>query len=134
MYSVEVRERVMIAHSLRDPFFGPAQRLHGATYIADVAFFRAELNAQNVVADIGAALALVRRVLAPLAYRNLDLLPEFDGRMTTTEFLCRHVFEALKGAISAGALGEDGRALARLRITLQESDIARASYEGPLGG
>jgi len=132
MYSVEVRDRIMIAHSLPDPFFGPAQGKHGATFVVDVAFFRVALNRQNVVVDIGAALDVLGRTLKPLAYQDLDALPQFAGQLTTTEFLCRHVFDALAAAALDGALGEDGPGLNRIRVTLHETDLARASYEGPL--
>lgn len=132
MFCVEVRDRIMIAHSLPDPFFGPAQGLHGATFVVDVAFFREALTAQNVVVDIGAALGVLRQTLQPLAYQNLDALPMFAGKLTTTEFLARHIFDALAAAARAGALGEDGRGLAKIRVTLHETDLARASYESPL--
>jgi len=132
MFSVEVRDRIMIAHSLPDRFFGPAQALHGATFVVDVAFFREALNEQNVVVDIGAAAAVLHDVLAPLAYQNLDALPQFSGVLTTTEFLCKHIFDRLAEAARQGALGEDGQGLARLRVTLHETDLARASYEGPV--
>lgn len=134
MYSVEVRDRIMIAHSLPDPFFGPAQKMHGATFVVDVAFFRHTLTRQNVVVDIGAALDVLNRTLKPLAYQNLDELPQFTGKLTTTEFLCRHIFDAIAKAALDGALGEDGKELARLRVTLHETDLARASFEGPIRG
>ena len=130
MYAVEVRNRIMIAHSLPDPFFGPAQGMHGATFVVDVAFFRETLTAQNVVVDIGAALDVLGKVLKPLAYQNLDALPQFAGRLTTTEFLCRHVFDAMAKAAREGALGEDGKSLASIRVTLHESHVARAWFEG----
>ena len=133
MYAVEVRDRIMVAHSLPDPFFGPAQNMHGATFVVDVAFFRETLTKQNVVVDIGAALDVLRRVLAPLAYQNLDELAQFRGKLTTTEFLCRHVFDEVADAAKRGALGEDGRGLARIRVTLHETDLARAWFEGPIG-
>jgi 6-pyruvoyl-tetrahydropterin synthase len=132
MYSVEVRDRIMIAHSLPDPFFGPAQNMHGATFVVDVAFFREQLNRQNVVVDIGAALDVLSKTLKPLAYQNLDALPQFKGTLTTTEFLCRHVFEAIAAAAQNGALGEDGKDLSRIRVTLSETDLARATFEGAL--
>ena len=130
MFSVEVRDRIMIAHSLPDPFFGPAQGMHGATFVVDVAFFREELTAQNVVVDIGAALDVLSKTLKPLAYKNLDTLPEFKGRLTTTEFLCKHIFDAVAKAAKSGALGADGQGLAKIRVTLHETDLARAAYEG----
>jgi 6-pyruvoyl-tetrahydropterin synthase len=132
MYAVEVRDRIMIAHSLPDPFFGPAQGLHGATFVVDVAFYREKLTAQNVVVDIGAALEVLNKTLKPLAYQNLDTLPQFAGRLTTTEFLCRYIFEAIARAARDGALGADGQALAKIKVTLRETDLARASFEGAL--
>lgn len=134
MFAVEVRDRIMIAHSLPDPFFGPAQGMHGATFVVDVAFFRESLTKQNVVVDIGAALDVLNRTLKPLAYKNLDTLPEFKGKLTTTEFLCRHIFDAMAKAARDGALGEDGKGLSRIRVTLGETDLARAWYEGPVKG
>ncbi len=132
MFAVEVRDRIMIAHSLPDPFFGPAQGLHGATFVVDVAFFREKLTKQNVVVDIGAALEVLNKTLKPLAYKNLDANPEFKGKLTTTEFLCGYIFEAMVKAAKAGALGTDGKGLAKIRVTLSETDLARASFEGPL--
>ena len=93
MYSVEVRDRIMIAHSLPDAFFGPAQNMHGATFVVDVAFFREQLTRHNVVVDIGAALEVLSATLKPLKYQNLDVLPQFTGILTTTELLCRYIFE-----------------------------------------
>ncbi|WP_371348149.1 6-pyruvoyl tetrahydropterin synthase family protein [Ancylobacter sp. IITR112] len=133
MYCVEVRDRIMIAHSLPDPFFGPAQGLHGATFVVDVAFFRAELTATQVVVDIGAALDVLKATLAPLAYQNLDTLPQFAGKLTTTEFLARYIFDAIAAAARSGALGEDGHGLAKIKVTLHETDLARASFEAGLG-
>ncbi|ADH91004.1 conserved hypothetical protein [Ancylobacter novellus DSM 506] len=132
MYCVEVRDRIMIAHSLPDPFFGPAQGLHGATFVVDVAFFRESLTTKNVVVDIGAALDVLKQTLKPLAYQNLDTLPEFAGKLTTTEFLAKHIFDAMAAAARSGALGEDADGLAKIRVTLHETDLARASYEGGL--
>lgn len=132
MYAVEVRDRIMIAHSLPDPFFGPAQNMHGATFVVDVAFFRETLTAQNVVVDIGAALDVLGKTLKPLAYRNLDDIAAFKGKLTTTEFLCRHVFDQMVEAAKSGALGQDGKGLAKIRVTLHETDLARAWFEGPL--
>lgn len=132
MFSVEVRDRIMIAHSLPDPFFGPAQGLHGATFVVDVAFFRETLTKQNVVVDIGAALDILNKALKPLGYQNLDALPQFTGVLTTTEFLCKYIFDAMATAANSGALGQDGQGLAKIRVTLHETDLARASYEGHL--
>jgi 6-pyruvoyl-tetrahydropterin synthase len=133
MYSVEVRDRIMIAHSLPDPFFGPAAKKHGATFVVDVAFFRERLTRHNVVVDIGAALDVLARTLKPLAYQDLDEIPAFAGKLTTTEFLARHIFDEIVKAAQAGALGEDGKGLARIRVTLHETDLARAAFEGPIG-
>jgi 6-pyruvoyl-tetrahydropterin synthase len=133
MFSVEVRDRIMIAHSLPDPFFGPAQHKHGATFVVDVAFFREMMTKQNVVVDIGAALDVLNKTLKPLAYKDLDTLPEFKGVLTTTEFLCKYIFDAMVKAAKSGALGVDGKGLAKIRVTLHETDLARAAYEGPLG-
>ena len=130
MFSVEVRDRIMIAHSLPDPFFGPAQNMHGATFVVDVAFYREELTKQNVVVDIGAALDVLNKALKPLAYQNLDALPQFNGRLTTTEFLCKYIFDAVAKAAREGALGADGKGLSKIRVTLSETDLARAVYEG----
>ena len=132
MFSVEVRDRIMIAHSLPHPFFGPAQNMHGATFVVDVAFFREAMTAQNVVVDIGAALEVLNKTLKPLNYQNLDELPQFRGILTTTEFLCKYVFDAVADAAKTGALGEDGKGLAKIRVTLHETDLARAAYEGYL--
>lgn len=132
MYAVEVRDHIMIAHSFRGDLFGPAQRLHGATFLVDVAFFAPDLTAEGVVVDIGRAHAALQGVLEPLAYRNLDEVAAFAGRNTTTEALCRHVFDAMAAAIAAGALGPGGAGLARLRVTLHESHVARAWYEADL--
>lgn len=130
MFSVEVRDRIMIGHSLPDPFFGPAQNMHGATFVVDVAFFRETMTKQNVVVDIGAALDTLAAVLKPLKYQNLDVLPQFRGVLTTTEFLCRYIFDAMLEAARTGALGEDGKGLSKIRVTLHETDLARASFEG----
>ena len=108
MYAVEVREHIMIAHSLPGELFGPAQNLHGATYVVDATFYRPDLTEDGVVVDIGRALETLKVILAPLNYANLDALPEFAGVKTTTEFLCRHIFDAL-----AAAIGEGGLALAQ---------------------
>lgn len=134
MYSVEVRDRIMIAHSLPDPFFGPAQNMHGATFVVDVAFFRDQLTDKNVVVDIGAALNVLNATLKPLAYKNLDEIPAFDGVLTTTEFLARHIFDQIAKGAQDGALGADGKGLSKIRVTLHETDLARAAFEGPIGG
>lgn len=134
MYSVEVRDRIMIAHSLPDPFFGPAQGKHGASFVIDVAFFRQTLTPQNVVVDIGAALEVLGKTLKRLAYQDLDTLPEFAGQLTTTEFLCKYVFDRMAEAAASGALGADAAGLAKIRVTLHEHDLARATFEAALPG
>ncbi|HYI88339.1 MAG TPA: 6-carboxytetrahydropterin synthase, partial [Beijerinckiaceae bacterium] len=121
MYAVEVREHIMIAHSFRGELFGPAQAVHGATFVVDVAFFREDLTQDGVIVDIGRAGEALKRALAPLNYRNLDELPQFAGRNTTTEFLARHIFDAMAEAAREGALGPGGDGLARIRVTLHES-------------
>ena len=131
MYAVEVRDHVMLAHSLPDPVFGPAQGLHGATYVVDAAFFAASLDAHGIVVDIGQATAELAAALEPLRYANLDALPAFAGRITTTEVICAYVFDALAGAVRAGRLGRGGRP-SRLRVTLHESHVARAWFEADL--
>jgi 6-pyruvoyl-tetrahydropterin synthase len=130
MFAVEVRDRIMIAHSLPHPFFGPAQGMHGATFVVDVAFFRETMTAQNVVVDIGAALDVLSKTLKPLAYKNLDEIAEFKGKLTTTEFLAKHIFDRIAEAAKSGELGEDGKGLSRIRVILHETDLARAWYEG----
>lgn len=132
MYAVEVRDHIMIAHSLPDPAFGPAQATHGATFTVDVAFFRETLSRENWVVDIGRAAETLKKVLAPLNYRNLDEIEDFGNALTTTEFLCRHIFALIGQAIAEGDLGEDAKNVSRLRVTLHESHVARAWYEGAL--
>lgn len=132
MYAVEVRDAIMIAHSLPDPFFGPAANKHGATFVVDIAFMRPELTAQNVVVDIGAAQTALKSVLGPLNYKDLDEVASFAGHLTTTEFLCRHIFDAMKAAISHGDLGADATGLAAMRVTLSETHLAKAWFEGPV--
>lgn len=133
MYAVEVRDAIMIAHSLPDPFFGPAQNKHGATYVVDVAFFRETLTAQNVVVDIGRAITVLKAVLAPLSYQDLDKLPGLEGKLTTTEFMCRHIFDGLVAAIRRGDLGPGSEGGTKVRVTLGETHLAKAWFEGPLG-
>lgn len=132
MYALTVRDHIMIAHSFRGEIFGPAQRVHGATYLIDACFQRSELDADGLVVDIGLASDTLRTVLADLNFRNLDDEPAFKGKNTTTEFMARVVFDRLAAAIRDGRLGEGGRGLERLKITLHESHIAWASYEGAL--
>lgn len=130
MYAVEVRDRIMIAHSLKGEVFGPAQALHGATFVVDVAFFRRELDPDRIVVDIGRATETLAEVLRPLNYANLDDLEVFAGQVTTTEFLCRHVFDGVVGALRDGRLGPHADGVETIRVTLQESDVARAWFEG----
>ncbi|WP_457798173.1 6-pyruvoyl trahydropterin synthase family protein [Methylocystis sp. S23] len=132
MYAVEVRDHIMIAHSFRGELFGPAQRLHGATFVVDVAFFRETLTDDAVVVDIGRAHDALKAALAPLNYRNLDEIEIFKGKQTTTEFLSRHVFDAMAAAARSGALGSGGEGVTKIRVTLHESHVARAWFEGPV--
>ena len=134
MYAVEVRDHIMIAHSFKGELFGPAQRLHGATFVIDVAFFRETLTADNVVVDIGRATDALAAVIEPLKYRNLDDIAEFKGKLTTTELLCRHVFDGMAAAARAGKLGPGSDGVTKLRVTLHESHVARAWFEGPIQG
>jgi len=132
MYTVRVRDHVMIAHSFRGGVFGPAQKLHGATYVVDVEFRRANLDENGIVIDIGLATDAVHKILGGLNYRNLDDEPAFKGRNTTTEVLARWVFDGIAAAIAGGDLGADARAVESVRVTLNESHVASASYEGRL--
>jgi 6-pyruvoyl-tetrahydropterin synthase len=132
VFSVTVRDHMMIAHSFSGEVFGPAQRLHGATYVVDATFRRAALDADNIVVDIGRAAAELHVVLAELSYRNLDEEPDFADMNTSTEALARVVADRLADRIGAGALGETARELDGLVVTLHESHIAWASYERTL--
>jgi 6-pyruvoyl-tetrahydropterin synthase len=132
VFSVTVRDHMMIAHSFRGEVFGPAQRLHGATYVVDATFRRAALDADNIVVDIGRAAQELHAVMTELTYRNLDEEPAFAGMNTSTEVLARVVADRLAGRVRAGALGDAGRELDGLIVTLHESHIAWASYERPL--
>jgi 6-pyruvoyl-tetrahydropterin synthase len=134
MYAVEVRDRIMIAHSFKGELFGPAHALHGATFVVDVAFFRESLTPEGVVVDIGRAHETLKAVLQPLSYRNLDELPQFKDRNSTTEVLSKHVFDAMAEAARTGNLGAGSDGIARIRVTLHESDVARAWFEAPLSG
>ena len=128
MFSVTVRDHMMIAHSLRGEVFGPAQQLHGATFVVDATFRSAELDENGIVVDIGRAADELRSVLGAMSYRNLDEEPAFSGQNTSTEVLAKLVADRLAEAAVAGALGESGRALATIAVTLHESHIAWASY------
>ncbi|MFW6034383.1 MAG: 6-pyruvoyl trahydropterin synthase family protein [bacterium] len=132
MFSVTVRDHVMIAHSLRGEAFGPAQRLHGATYVVDATFSGRELDADGTVVDIGRAAEQLRAVLAPLNYRNLDEVPDFAGRNTTTEALAKVIADRLAERVRGGALGAAARRLTGIAVTLHESHVAWAGYEREL--
>lgn len=132
MYALEVRDHIMIAHSLEGEAFGPAQNLHGATFVVDATFFAEALGPNDIVLDIGLAAEGLKHVLNELNYRNLDELPDFATRRSTTEVLCRWVFNKLAAAVADGRLGDDARAVSRIRVTLNESHIARAWYEAAL--
>jgi 6-pyruvoyl-tetrahydropterin synthase len=132
VFAVEVRDHIMIAHSFRGALFGPAQALHGATFVVDAAFISEKLDANGVVVDIGRAHAALKAILEPLNYRNLDDVPEFKGANSTTEFMTQHIFDGLAKAARAGDLGRDGRELTSIRVTISESHVARAWYEAAL--
>jgi 6-pyruvoyl-tetrahydropterin synthase len=132
MYSVSVRDHIMIAHSFRGEVFGPAQKLHGATFVVDVEFRSKELDENGIVIDIGRASEAVRTILAGMNYRNLDEDPSFKGRNTTTEVLARAIFDRVAAARSRGELGAGASALESIRVTLHESHVASASFEGRL--
>jgi 6-pyruvoyl-tetrahydropterin synthase len=132
MYTVTVRDHFMIAHSFHGEAFGPAQRLHGATYVVDLEFQRAELDANGMVVDIGLAGEVLKATLADLNYRNLDEEPAFAGRNTTTEFLAHEIYARIAAAIGRGALGPAARGVERVRVTLHESHVASASFTGTI--
>jgi len=132
MYTVNVRDHFMIAHSFRGTVFGPAQRLHGATYVVDLELRRPALDADGIVVDIGLATETLRAVLSDLNFRNLDEDPAFSGRNTTTEFMARVIFDRIAARIAAGALGPHAGGLTQMRVTLHESHVAWAAYEGTL--
>lgn len=131
MFAVEVRDHIMIAHSLPSPVFGPAQGMHGATFVVDAAFFTEDLDSNGLVVDIGRATEALSEVLAPLRYGNLDDKPEFEGAFTTTEYLCRHIWTGLHAIVAARGLGDAGR-LRRMRVMLHESHVARGWYEADI--
>jgi 6-pyruvoyl-tetrahydropterin synthase len=132
LFAVEVRDHIMVAHSFRGAVFGPAQALHGATFVIDAAFFAEELDGNGIVIDIGRAHDALKAVLADLNYRNLDDVPAFSGSNTTTEFLTKHIFEQLAKAARHDELGRSGHDLKAIRVTLSESHVARAWYEADL--
>jgi len=132
LFAVEVRDHVMIAHSFRGDVFGPAQALHGATFVVDAAFFAETLDVNGIVIDIGRAHEALKAILAPLNYRNLDEVEAFKGFNTTTEFLTKHIFQGLAKAALTGALGREGSELKSIRVSISESHVARAWYEAHL--
>jgi len=132
MYTVRVRDHFMIAHSFRGEIFGPAQKLHGATFVVDVEFRSTALDEHGIVVDIGLATETVHRILGELNFRNLDEEPSLKGTNTTTEVLSRTVFDRMAAAIGRGELGAGGKAIESMRVTLNESHVASASYEGRL--
>jgi 6-pyruvoyl-tetrahydropterin synthase len=132
VYSLNVRDHFMIAHSFRGEIFGPAQRLHGATYVVDATFRRADLDADGLVVDIGRASEELHSILHEMNYRNLDDEKSFSGVNTTTEHLARVIFDHLAGSARSGRLGEGARGLSSICVTLHESHVAWGSYEGPI--
>ncbi len=132
MFAVEVRDHMMIAHSLPRPVFGPAQGMHGATFVVDAAFFTADLDENGLAVDIGLATEVLKEALAPLNYQNLDTLVIFAGKVTTTEFLAKHLFDQIADAIRNGRLGEGSGRIRKLRIMLHESHVARGWFEAEL--
>ena len=132
MFTVEVRDHIMIAHSFRGAVFGPAQALHGATFVVDAAFISKGLDANGIVIDIGRALDVLKATLQPINYCNLDDRPEFKGVNTTTEFLTKYIFDQLAAAARADQLGRPGSELHAIRVTISESHIARAWYEAEI--
>jgi 6-pyruvoyl-tetrahydropterin synthase len=132
VFSLTVRDHVMVAHSFRGEVFGPAQRLHGATFVVDATFFRVELDPDNIVVDIGLATRELTEVLGALNYRNLDEEPDFAGVNTSTEFLAKVIADRLADRARAGSLGEGARGLSEIEVTLRESHVAWASYRRPL--
>lgn len=132
MFSVQVRDHIMIAHSFKGDLFGPAQALHGATFVVDATFYSPDLTEEGVVVDIGRAIDTLKAILKPLNYQNLDTLDIFAGQNTTTEVLAKFIFDALASAIAGGDLGSGSQNLTRLKITLGESHVAWAAYEADL--
>ena len=132
MFTVEVRDHIMIAHSFRGAVFGPAQALHGATFVVDAAFIAKALDTNGIVIDIGRALDVLKATLQPINYCNLDDRPEFKGVNTTTEFLTKYIFDQLAVAARADQLGRPGSELHAIRVTISESHIARAWYEAEI--
>ena len=132
MYALTVRDHVMIAHSFQGEVFGPAQKLHGATYVVDVEFQSEELDSDGLVVDIGLASEALKKLLMDYNYRNLDDVPSLTGRNTTTEYMAKVIFDGMAQRIAAGDVGPGGQRLSGLKVTLHESHIAWASYQGSL--
>jgi len=131
MFAIEVRDHIMIAHSLPSPVFGPAQGMHGATFVVDAAFFTEDLDENGLVVDIGLATEALAAALAPLRYGNLDEIPAFKGKITTTEFLCHHIWTQLREAAVTTGFGDNGR-VRRIKVSLLESHVARGWYEADI--
>ncbi len=132
MFAVEVRDHIMIAHSLPRPVFGPAQAMHGATFVTDAAFFTADLDEDGLAVDIGAATTVLGELLKPLNYQNLDELEAFSGKVTTTEVIAKYIFDRLAEAVAEGRLGPGSDRIRKIRVTLHESHAARGWYEADL--
>lgn len=132
MFAVEVRDHIMIAHSLPRPVFGPAQGMHGATFVVDAAFFTKDVDEDGLAVDIGAATTVLSEVLKPLNYQNLDELDIFKGKVSTTEVIAKHIFDELSEAVAEKRLGPGSHRICRLKITLHESHAARGWYEADL--
>ena len=132
MFAVEVRDHIMIAHSLPREVFGPAQKMHGATFVVDAAFCTEDVDENGLGVDIGLATQVLSNTLKPLNYQNLDEMDVFAGKVTTTEVLAKHIFDALKAGVAGGDLGPGGSRIKRIRVSLHESHVARAWYEADL--
>ena len=132
MFAVEVRDHIMIAHSLPRPVFGPAQAMHGATFVTDAAFFTRDLDEDGLAVDIGAATTVLGEVLKPLNYQNLDEVEALKGKVTTTEVIAKFIFDRLAEAVAAGRLGPGSSRICKIRVTLHESHAARGWYEAEL--
>ena len=132
MYSLTVRDHMMIAHSFNSKVFGPAQGLHGATYVVDVTFYRPDLDEHQLVIDIGLASEALKKILSEFNYQNLDEVAEFKGLNTTTEFMAKIVFDRLQTAIERSDLGEGAKAITEMEVSLEESHLAKAAYRGSL--
>lgn len=129
MFSLTLRDHIMVAHSFKSPVFGAARALHGATFVVDVTFFTPTLTGENIVLDIGRAHNALKEILAPITYKNLDDHPQMQGQETTTEFLCAYIFAKLCAALKDGALGAGSHTIKRIKVALAESHIASAAYE-----